>query len=315
MSESVKTLHEQLERWTTEGLIDEGQAGRIEAAETSRLTQVPSRRLPLIAEVLGYVGAVIAVTAAVITVRQVFKHVPPGAELTMAAVAGVGLLIAGAAIPVAREAAMARLRSVLWLLATAAFATFAAILSNEFLHLPGREIALISAAAGFVVAAPLYWLNRSAAQQLALAAGTVGVIEAGINWIDPHLSTFWFGLAMWLVAAAWGAAAWRGYLKPSLVGLLLAGIGLLSGATMAMDVAAGRVLALVTVAAFFTIGVLTRRVVAVIFGAVGTIWIVPEVAQRYLPGSVWAPLSVAVVGLVLLGTAIWLARSRHASGT
>lgn len=51
----------------------------------------------------------------------------------------------------------------------------------------------------------------------------------------------------------------------------------------------------------------------IVFGAIGTIWIVPEVAHDYLPGSVWAPLSVAVTALVLCGAAIWLARSRHSA--
>lgn len=311
MANSAGTLHEQLARWTAEGLIDASQAGRIEAAETARVALAPRRRLPLVAEILGYVGAVVAVTAGIITVHQVFRHVPPAAELAIAAVAAAGLLVAGAAVPAAREPALSRLRSVLWLLATAATAAFAAILANEFLHLPGRDTALIAAAAGLACAAPLYWRNRSVAQHLALAAGTAGVIEAGISRIDPHASSFWFGFALWLLAAAWGAATWRGYLKPTFIGLPLAGVGLLTGAMIAMEAAAGQALAMVTVAGLFVTGVLTRRVLPIVFGAIGTILIVPAVAQRYLPGSVWAPLSVAVAGLVLCGAAIWLARSHR----
>lgn len=312
MAGSVQTLHEQLARWTAGGLIDAAQAGRIETAETVRTAQAPARRLPLVAEILGYVGAVLAVSAAVITAHQLFRHVPPAVELAIAAAAAAGLLIAGAAVPAAREPALARLRSVLWLLATVAVAAVAGILTRDFMHLADKNAILGAEVAWLVCACPLWWRSRSAAQHLAAFAGVVALTETGLDRIDPHGGSFGYGLALWLVAAAWAAAAWRGYLRPELAGLLLAGAGLLTGAVIAMDAAAGQALAVLTVAALFVTGVLSRRVLPIVFGAIGTIWVVPEVAHRYLPGSVWAPLSVTVTGLVLCAAAIWLARSRRA---
>ncbi|MGI9007695.1 MAG: hypothetical protein ACR2FU_16105 [Streptosporangiaceae bacterium] len=311
MAESAETLHEQLARWTAGGLIEAGQAGRIEAAETARMVTATPRRLPLIAEVLGYVGAVVAVAAAIIAVPQVFRPVPPVAELAIAAVAGAGLLVAGAAVPAAREPALARLRSVLWLLATIAVAAFAGVLARHFLHLADKNALLAAEVAWLAGAGPLWWRTRSAAQHLAAFAGVVALAETGLDRIDPQAGSFGFGLTLWLVAAVWAAATWRGYLRPELAGLLLAGTGLLTGAMIAMDAAAGQALAAATVTGLFVTGVLSRRVLPIVFGAIGTIWIVPEVAHRYLPGSAWAPLSVAVTGLVLCGAAIWLARSRH----
>ncbi len=315
MAGSEKTLHDQLARWTAEGLIDAAQAGRIEAAETARMAMAPARRLPLIAEILGYVGAVVAVSAAIITAHQLFRHMPPAAELAIAAVAGAGLLAAGAAVPAAREPALARLRSVLWLLATVAVAAFAGVLTRDFMQLADKNAILVAEAAWVACACPLWWRTRSAAQHLVAFAGVVALAETGVDRIDPHIGSFGYGLTLWLVAAAWSAATWRGYLLPELAGLLLAGAGLLTGAAIAMDAAAGQALAGATVAALFVTGVLTRRVLPIVFGAIGTLWIVPEVAHRYLPGSVWAPLSVAVTGFVLCAVAIWLARSRHAAGS
>ena len=313
MSDSAKTLQEQLTRWTADGLIDARQAERIAAAEAGRMALAPERRVPIIAEVLGYVGAVVAFSAAFITVHQVFHHLTRVADLAVAGVFGAGLLAAGAAVPAAREPALARLRSVLWLLATIAAAAFAFVLTKDFLHLSDINAGLVTEAAALACAWPTWWVTRSAVQNIAAFAGAVALAETGLFKLDAHAGIFAAGLALWLVSAAWAAATWLRYLVPELAGLLLAGAGLLAGAIIAMDRAAGQVLAILTVAGLFIIGVLARRVLPIVFGAIGTVYIVPDLARRYLPGSVWAPLSVGVVGLVLCGAAIWLARSRHSA--
>ena len=313
MTESAKTLREQLTRWTADGLIDARQAYRIEAAETARTALSPQRRVPVIAEILGYVGTVVAISAAFITVHQVFHHVTRVTELAIAGVAGVGLLTAGAAVPSAREPALARLRGVLWLLATIAVVAFTGVLARDFLHLSDMNASLAAEATALACAWPTWWVTKSPVQNLAAFAATVALTETALFQIDPHAGRFAFGLAFWLISAAWAAATWRRYLVPELTGLLLAGTGLLIGALVAMEAAAGQALAVLTVAGLFGIGVLTRKVLPIVFGAIGTIYIVPDVTRRYLPGSLWAPLSAGVVGLVLCGTAIWLARSRRAA--
>jgi hypothetical protein len=45
------------------------------------------------------------------------------------------------------------------------------------------------------------------------------------------------------------------------------------------------------------------------FGRRGVVQIVPQTAIRYLPASAAAPLAVFVVGVLLVGIALWLARS------
>jgi len=52
-------------------------------------------------------------------------------------------------------------------------------------------------------------------------------------------------------------------------------------------------------------------VLLIAIGGVGTLYVVPDAAARYLPGSVAAPLAVAVVGLMMFGIAFWLARTRR----
>jgi hypothetical protein len=304
-------LGEQLARWTAAGLIDMDQADRIEAAERARAATLPRRRLPLVAEVLGYVGAVITVTAIVVTVQQIWKHVPTAAELATAGVIAVGLLLAGAALGTGTDPALARLRSVLWLLSTAAAAALVAVLTGKYLHLADADSALTTAAASVVYAVPLWWRTRAALQHLAAFGAAVALLETGIDRIDPHAGTFAFGIALWALAVAWGISVARGRLIPAPIGMLLSGIGALAGAIIAMDDGAGVLLAMATVVGLFACGVLMRQVLLIGIGAVGTLYVIPDAADRYLPGSVAAPLAIAVVGTVLLAVAVLLARQRR----
>jgi hypothetical protein len=309
-------LREQLQRWTAAGLIDADQAGRIDAAEVARTRARPPRRLPMVAEVLGYLGAVLAATAIAVALRQVWAHVPPAAWLAFTAVLSIGLLVAGALLRTGGEPAFGRLRSVLWLLATAGAASFIDVLTGRFLHLTDNSVALSASAAWLICAIPLWWRTRSAVQQVAAFGGAIALAEAGLDRLELHAEILGYGIALWAVAAGWGVAAARGYLVPRITGLILSGAGALTGALIAMssDYAAGQVLALLTVAGLLTAGVAARQVLLIGIGAAGTLIVIPEVASRYLPGSLAAPLAVAIVGLVLLGIAMWLARHRRARG-
>jgi LPXTG-motif cell wall-anchored protein len=137
------------------------------------------------------------------------------------------------------------------------------------------------------------------------------VLETGVFRIDPRAGTFAFGIATWVLALAWGIAVSRGRLVPAPIGMLLSGAGALAGAAITMDHSAGVLLALATVTGLFACGVLMHQIPLIGIGAVGTIYVIPDAAHRYLPGSVAASLAVAVVGLALLGAALWLARQRR----
>jgi hypothetical protein len=60
------------------------------------------------------------------------------------------------------------------------------------------------------------------------------------------------------------------------------------------------------------VGVALRRLWLVALGAVGVILVVPETAARYLPHSIARPLAIFAAGLVLVGVALWLAKTRRA---
>ena len=310
----ARVLREYLDRWAAAGIIDADQANRIEAAEQARAQALPRRRLPLVAEVLGYLGAVFAITAVGVTLHKFWNNVPLAAELAVAGVIATGLLVAGAAVRTGSEPAFARLRSVLWLLGTASAASFVAVLTRRYLHMADTSVALCAEAAWLACAIPLWLQAKSALQHLAAFGGVVALVETGLDRIDPHVGSFGFGLALWVLGGVWGMAVHRGYFVPRTTGILLSGAGLLTGAIIAMDEAPGQALGVATVAGLLAAGILVRRVLLIGIGALGTLYVIPDVAQHYLPGSVAGPLAVAVIGLVLLGIALWLARFSRRRG-
>jgi LPXTG-motif cell wall-anchored protein len=145
---------------------------------------------------------------------------------------------------------------------------------------------------------------------LAVYGGLATLLVTSMNQVIPELTVVGAGVGIWILSAAWGIAADRGYLAPQRIGLAAGAVGFLVGAIMTMENPAGQALALLTVAALLAAGIATTRVMFIGIGAAGTLWVIPKTANRYLPGSVAAPLAVAIVGLVLLGIALWLARRR-----
>ena len=158
--------------------------------------------------------------------------------------------------------------------------------------------------------AALWWRTRAALQHLAVFASLAVLAGTIVNQLDPGLGAWGPGLGIWGLSALWGAAVQRGYLPPGVTGYIAAGIGLLAGAQLSMQVAAGYALAVATVAGLLVAGVLLRQAWLVALGAVGVLLVVPQTATRYLPMSAAAPLAIFVVGVVLVGAAVWLARHR-----
>lgn len=337
-----------LKRWVAEGWLEAGQADRIRAGEATRAASgfarlasagdespapagdpaaagvaapaapagapppatVP-RRGPLVAEALGYAGGVLAVVAGFIAVTELWPGITSGAQLAFAAAGTVVLGAAAVLVRAGDSPALRRLCSVLWLLSTVCLAAFMGVLADQIWHFSPVDTTLVATAVATPYAAVVWWRTRAPLQHLAMFAGAATVAGTGIASVAPGLGAWLPGLGVWALSAAWGAAAHRGYLAPRNAGYLAAGIGLLVGAQLMMQVAAGHVLALVTVAGLIAAGVALPRVWLLLLGAVGVLLFVPQTASRYLPQSVAAPLAVFAVGLALLGVALWLAKARR----
>jgi len=279
------------------------------------------RRLPLVVEALGYLGAVLAVVAGFIALRQVWPTISPGAGLIFAGVAATALLLAGITLRAHDHLAFERLRSALWLASTASLAAFAGLITGpSFWNLGPAGRPLVTEAAVTAYAALLWWRSRVTLQHLAMFAGTAALGGTAIAQIWPGSLPWRPGLGLWVLSLLWGIAVHRGYLVPRTAGYVVTGIGLLVGAQLTMGLAAGQLLAVATVTGLLVAGVALRRVLLLGFGALGAIAIVPQVAIRYLPSGAAAATAVFAVGLVILGVALWLAKARTkaqpaASGT
>jgi hypothetical protein len=300
-------LNEQLARWVAGGLISEAQAGQITAAEAARAPAAATRRAPLAVEALGYAGGVLAIVAGFAAVPDLWPGIPAAAELAFAGVAAAALAAGGALVRTGDDPAFGRLRSVLWLLSTASLAAFAALLAGRIWQVSPASTTLVAAATATGYAAVLWLRSATVLQHLGLFAAAAALAGAAVDRADPGLGAWGPGLAVWVLSAGWGIAVLRGYLRPVPAGYLAAGAGLLTGAQLTMDVAAGHILALVTMAGLLAAGVALRRAGLVGLGAFGVLVMVPQTAARYLPASAAAPLAIFVVGLVLLGSALWLA--------
>lgn len=322
-SVSPSDLHELLGRWAAERLISSEQAERIEGAEASRAEAARpeaarAQRAPLVVEALGYVGGVLALVAGVLAVGTLWRDIPAWAELTFTAAATAALAAGGALVHPAGNPAFGRLRSALWLMATVGVSGFTGILTARVLGFSPIPSVVTAFAVATVAAAVAWRLTRSAVQELALFASAASLTGTALAWATDTSSPWPSGLGLWVLSALWAVAVTRGYLGSRGTGFIAAGAGLLIGAQLTMDMAAGHVLALATVAGLLTAGVLLRRVLLVALGAAGVLAVIPQTASRYLPSSASAPLSIFVIALVILLCALWLARrsqrARHGSG-
>lgn len=287
-----------------------------QAPEEARATsQAPSAvsRLPLVAEALGYAGGVLAIAAGIYLVRELWPGLSTGAELALAAVASVVLGAAGAALHTTSDPAFRRLRSVLWLLSTASLTAFTGTLADQAWKISPASTTLAAAAAATAYGAVLWLRTRAMLQHLAVFASAAVLVGAAVYRFGPGVEEWGPGLGIWVLSVLWGVAVIRGYLPPGATGYFAAGLGLLAGAELTIQVAAGHLLAIATVAGLLAGGVLLRRAGLVALGAAGVLLVVPQTATRYLPTSAATPLAIFVVGVVLVGSAVWLARRRAGS--
>jgi hypothetical protein len=309
-------LGERLDGWVAAGLIRPDQAEKILAAEAAAGNRGPSaerpgRRTPYVVEALGYLGATLATIAGFLAVDRLWPDIPLGAQLAFAASGTVLLAAAAMLIGTPREPAIGRLRSVLLALSTCCFAAFTALLVGEVVEVGSAGTTLTTTAATTAYAAGWWWRARTPLQHLTTYVAAAFTAGAAVNMVDTTVDIWWIGTAIWGLSALWIVLAYRGLLRPRDIGILGPAVGLLVSAQMTMEVAAGHVLALATVAGLLAAGVAGRRLPLLALGAVGVAIVVPQTAARYLPASAAAPLAVFVVGVMLLGVALWLARSQR----
>lgn len=204
-------LAEELSRWRGEGLLSAEQAVAIEAFEASRQpTPAPvrapsplaSRRVPAVAETLGYIGATLAVTGIILIIVRYWPDMATSARLGLSGSLAVLLGAGGALVHEAADAAFARLRGVLWLASTAS-AGLCGIVAVRSLHRGAEariEVALLIGALVVSGLSGAMWNGRfRPLQELTTFAGAVVAVGAALRLVaSPSV----MGLGVWVCGVA-----------------------------------------------------------------------------------------------------------------
>jgi len=158
-----------LERWQGAGIITSSQADQIRTVESSVR---PERRIPLIAEVLGYVGVAFVLSAGGLLMSQLWEDLGVGVRIGILALLTFVLVLAGWTIRHSDEPAFRRLAGLLWLAAVAGVGATASVVATAGLAL-GRGSSLLSGLAMTALGLTL-WLFRHSALQLTRAVRRSG---------------------------------------------------------------------------------------------------------------------------------------------
>lgn len=311
--QALLPLAKLVDDWVAEGIISPDQADRIRArGEVSRGPEPERRehaeRSSLAVEALGYLGGVIVVVATMLIAAWYWTDITTAGRLVIVGVAAAALLAVGFAVPDRIGDVGVRLRSILWLASTVAVAGFLGILGSELLDLGGNDVALLTTAGTATFATALWTLRRAFVQQATMMVALMATSAAAIA--DFVTTDSLPGLGAWGVAGVWVLLGWGGILGPRRVVVDLGAVAILFGAVLTMSYDSGIVLAMATAAAVVFAAVLFRDLVLLAVGTVGSLVILPAPITRWFPDSLAAPFALLVVGALLVGAAVWIARRR-----
>lgn len=308
----MEELDRRVARWVEAGVIGAEQADAILALEGEG-RGTGGRRRAVVAEVLGYLGGVLAVVAGFVLGAESWGRLGQwGRAGVLAAVTGV-LLGAGWWLRGSEGRVLPRLASVLWLFAVAGFAGLVAVLqeggSDDALADPSLAVAV----AALVLAGGLYLLERRVLQQVALFLALIATMVAGGHRLGWSWETV-EGYGFLVLGAAWLELGRRRLVGPRRTSEVLGSLALLSGPEI-LDVEAvgpgdwGLWLGLGLSVALIVAGSALARNVLLGIGAAGMVLFLGQVAGEYW-SDLGAPLAILLVGLGLVAAAVLVARLR-----
>lgn len=247
-------------RWRAAALISADQEQAILEYERANAPAPaePVSHAPVVAEVLGYVGAILAAIGIAIVVARVDLSLQTGALLALAL--GALLIAAGFAVPEAAGGPWWRFHQVLWALGLAGLTIAAGIQVGGVGGRSGPAVALACGTVATIVGGLLYARRDRPAQSLLWFAGLVtAAIGGSLLIVGGGVLTA--GVLL-VLGAAWFAAAWRELLPPRTIAVAL-GTLLLGAAAMpagfTWDPFIGFGVASVITAGLVLVGYRTRR--------------------------------------------------------
>lgn len=166
--------------WVAAGLLSQDQSAAILTHELGHLRKAPrprpARRLPSVAEALGYLGGMLALAGLLLLVSRYWPDLSTAGRLALSG-AGAGLLLVGGVlVREPRDAPLERLRAVLWLAATAATGVFTVVLVHDAADVGKAQTVVLATAAAVGVESGLLWRGRDLPVQQLTALVAVPVL-------------------------------------------------------------------------------------------------------------------------------------------
>ena len=238
-------LADDLARWESEGLVSGEQAAAILAWERSRAggrvpeptgprapaAPGPRRRVPVVAEALGYLGGTLGVVGLVLIVSRYWPDMATAGRVALSAAGALALLGAGALVREQADPALARLRWFLWLGSAGATALCAGVVVADGIGTDAPEaVAAVSGAAVAVHSGLLWWGHERPLQQLAALGGLA--VAAGAT-VDGLAGSAPGGLAVWALGLAYLALGLRGALPLTVLTVAVGAVTAVVGAAIA----------------------------------------------------------------------------------
>jgi hypothetical protein len=311
-----------LDHWVEADIISGAQADRIRADTAELADPAPTprgrpvgapteRRVSagsLVAEAMGYLGGVIVAVGLGLVIGRYWPDLATAARVGLAAGVASLLLVAGTAATDRLGAAGGRLRSVLWVGASFGYFASLALLASERFGWTDERVLVFAAGGAAVVSVGLWAVHRRVLQQ-ASALGFLLMAVAAATSMVTNSSTM-AGVAVWAVGVASVVAGAVDVVRPARGALVLGAIATIVGSVWIEDEPWGTWIALATVAGLVGYAVLVRNLVLLAVASLGTLVVLPALVMRYFPGMLSAALTLMVVGLLLVVTAVLTARRR-----
>lgn len=310
----VEWLEGHAQEWVAAGLISDQQADSIRHFEHLDDEQpVVPQRLTIVAEVASYLGSVIAFAGGVAIVGPNWEKLGTVGQLVLAfAIAAVGFSV-GSWLVHLGELGTERLGSFLWLIGTGGVAMAAAVIMHE---IDPRD----EAWEAIVVGVPILglglglWRNLDRPLQLVTAAAGVGVVLGGVGAL-LEVSMWVAAPAVWVASVAFGTLAGFGRVRPRLVALCTAAVGMMIGSFMFAD-ESERLAAIVAVASAAVIvgyALRDRSWPLVALGLFAFFMATTSMMQTVLHGML-ARLVAVLIGLAVVGFVAMRAQRMGSAG-